>query len=87
MGYIIRDITMLIYNIDHIVKDSRKAGRIAIACILPNCLQYAKNDNRTTKKSNDPMEIRINIDRDLIKNRTEYAQFTRHQTNHQKQNP
>ena len=78
---------MLIYNIDHIVKDSRKAGRMAIACILPNCLQYAKNDNPTTKKSNDPMEIRINTDRILIKIRAAYLKLARHQTNHQKQNP
>jgi len=78
---------MLIYNIDHIVKDSRKAGRVAIAYILPNCLQYAKTDNQTAKKSNDPMEIRINLDRILIKIRMAYVQFARHKTNHQKQNP
>ena len=72
------DINMLIYNIYPIVKDSRKAGRIAIVRIVPNCLQYVKNDIPTTKKSNDPMEIRINIDGILIKTRTAYMQFARH---------
>ncbi len=51
-----------VYGTYHIVKDSRKSGRIALACILSKSMWKAKQSKIPSKKSRNGMEFKVKVD-------------------------
>ena len=51
-----------VYDIYHIVNDSRKTGRIALACILSKSMLKAKQSKISSKTSRNGMAFKVKVD-------------------------
>jgi hypothetical protein len=86
-GHIMIETNPCSKNIDQIVKDSRIAGRIAIARILSNSLYNAKNAHLIYKKSKMYLKLKIKLDEFLLMPPSVCLYFVRQTAAHQKQSP
>ncbi len=76
-----------VYDTCHIVKDSRNAGRIALACMLSQSMLKAKQSRISSKKSRNGMKFKVKVDGFLFSHSKLDHNFVSQLDTNQKQNP